>query len=147
MFEIIQFLPEHIENFEDPHDIYVGSLSTLKSQAEFLYKSPACHTVSLVLDGRVEGVLGLTLFWEGNADCWTMLSKKACQHPITLHRLAMRIMGAYTENLKLRRLSAGTPIDQPEGSRWLETLGFKREGVMVKYGPDGKDWVLYARTN
>ena len=45
-----------------------------------------------------------------------------------------------------RRVQATVRADFPAGESYLRYLGFKREGIMAKYEPDGTDSILYAIT-
>jgi len=144
MFEIGTFNAEDLDQI-DPHPIYAGSEKLLKSQARAIQELPNSYALSLYLDGKVEACLGMMVLWEGNADVWTFASKKCKDHPIAFHKAVARILDAYQNGLGAKRVSAGTPSSFTEGCRWLESLGFNREGKMLKYGPDGSDWWLYAR--
>ena len=50
-----------------------------------------------------------------------------------------------SERESLRRVQATTHADFDRGRRFLEWLGFKNEGVLQGYGPDGSDHIIYAR--
>lgn len=43
-----------------------------------------------------------------------------------------------------RRIEVRTAIDHDVSHRWLESLGFVREGIAVDYGSDGLDFITYA---
>lgn len=43
-----------------------------------------------------------------------------------------------------RRVEVRTAIDHDLSHRWLESLGFVREGIAGDYGADGLDFVTYA---
>lgn len=144
MFRIGLFFPEQVKSIAH-HEVYEGSIDLLYRQAQQIYINPACHTVTLYLNEKPEAIFGLTVLWDGNADVWTLLSKEACRHPISLQKAAKSLLERYSQNLELRRISAATDPKHKGGSRWLESLGFQREGTMRKYGPDGSDWDLYAR--
>lgn len=45
-----------------------------------------------------------------------------------------------------RRVQATVRADFPAGKSYLRYMGFKREGTMKKYEPDGTDSFLYAIT-
>ncbi len=76
---------------------------------------------------------GLIEMWPGRAQAWALLSAD-----IRLNLLALtRVAAIYLDNCPYHRVEAGV--------RWAELLGFRREGRMVKYGPDQADHWLYAR--
>lgn len=144
MFSVVSFIPEHVSQI-DIHDVYSGDLEVLRLQAPMIYQANNCFTVTLILDGKVAGVVGMAVAWPGVADAWTLLSKAACAHPMELHHCVSKIIRSYTKMLGVVRLSAASRASNAQGQRWLKALGFKPEGLMRKYGPDGSDWYLYAR--
>jgi len=143
-FEIGTFVASDLDKI-DPHPIYAGSISLLKSQGQAIQCLKNSYAVSLYMDGKVEACLGLMMLWDGNADVWTLTSRKVQSHPVAFHRTVVRILDSYQKGLNLNRISAATPANFMVGCKWLETLGFKQEGKMINYGPDGQDWWLYAR--
>lgn len=48
--------------------------------------------------------------------------------------------------LRFRRIEVRTAIDHPDSHRWLESLGFLREGLAVDYGAGGIDFAVYGAT-
>lgn len=145
-FEVGTFKAEDLELI-DPHPIYLGSADLLKSQALSIQKLESSIAVSLYMDGKVEASLGLVMLWDGHANAWSFVSRKIQEHPVAFHRTVARLLSSCERELKLRRISAGTPASFTEGQRLLSSLNFRREGLMLNYGPDGTDWFLYARTS
>lgn len=144
MFDVKLFKPDDFLAI-DPHEVYIGDVLAMRDHVHQLATSPNCFTGTLFLDGKPEGMVGMTLLWPGNADCWTLLSKKACKHPLALQKTSIKLINAYADLLQLKRLSAGSRADNKMGHRWIRSLGFQFEGTMRKYGPDGSDWHLFAR--
>ena len=48
---------------------------------------------------------------------------------------------------KPRRIQIEVKTDYRMGCRWAEALGFKREGLMRRWMPDGSDAYLYGRVS
>lgn len=46
----------------------------------------------------------------------------------------------------IRRVEVRTAIDHDISHRWLEALGFQREGIARHYGADGLHYAIYAFT-
>jgi hypothetical protein len=44
-----------------------------------------------------------------------------------------------------KRIEAFVDANFAEGHRWIQMLGFVREGYMRSFSPNGNDAVLYAR--
>lgn len=49
------------------------------------------------------------------------------------------------EEMGLHRLQAEVMEDKPSWIRWAESYGFKKEGVMKHYYPNGKNAIMMAR--
>ena len=49
------------------------------------------------------------------------------------------------EEHKLFRIQASVSVLDLTANRYAQWLGFQKEGIMKKYGPDGTDYVRYAR--
>jgi hypothetical protein len=51
----------------------------------------------------------------------------------------------FLDSLDFPRIETPIFTDTPLSIRWIELLGFLREGLMRAYTPDGRDACLYAR--
>ena len=51
-----------------------------------------------------------------------------------------------TEEDELHRLQATVRDDFDVAKRFIEFLGFKREGLLKNFGPDRCDHIMYSRT-
>lgn len=72
---------------------------------------------------------------------WAVLAEDAGRYMMRLHRGTVRFL----EIGVWRRLEATVEQDFAAGCRWLELLGFKREGPREAYGEDGEDHWAYVR--
>ena len=70
---------------------------------------------------------------------------KLVAHALTRH--ALRVMKPALLAAGFHRLECESRHDHVEAHRWLEFLGFKREGLLRKHGCDGSDYIKYAATN
>jgi len=46
---------------------------------------------------------------------------------------------------KVKRIQTNVKADFKLGHRFAEWLGFEKEGLMKYYGPDGSNYIRYAR--
>lgn len=72
---------------------------------------------------------------------WAFLSTEAGPHMLRITRFVRRMVLL----AGLRRLEATSAATHTEGCRWLELMGFEREGRLRHYGFDGTDHILYSR--
>lgn len=129
-----------------PSEIYEESFVLLKNNAKSLEKNIHSYAISVYLNDKIVACIGLMVIWDGNAECWTVASDEVKKHPVAFHKFVFNTMKIFEDSLNLRRISANTSSKTDKGRRWLESLGFRREGLMLNYGPEGQDWWLYART-
>jgi len=101
-----------------------------------------------VRNGQVLALAGLVLHWPGRASCWCLIG---ADFPTTgwvwLTKQVRRRMGAAIRELALHRVEAESAYGWLPGVRWLELLGFEREGLMRAYGHDGRDFIRWAKVS
>lgn len=94
---------------------------------------------------RCIGAYGLIEMWHGVGRLWAIFSEELlADHAKVLAFHAKRDMKRADE-LGLHRIEATCDPSHDQGCRFLEWLGFEREGLMRRYSPEGTDSVLYAR--
>ncbi len=133
---IIPFRPEH----------GVAILPSLAEGIELPERFMAgLEGFSAVLDsGEVVACAGLSP-WEDFphiATAWAFVSRNITGP--ALYAVTRAVM-AYLETRSEARIEACCRADFLQARRWIERLGFKAEGVAVKYGPDGSDFLRFAR--
>ncbi len=118
--------------------------------ARYLKEGPAIAAIETD-DGRVLGCGGVRLLWSGTGEAWILLSldaiAKSTQEQFSHYRKsAYTIAGDLLNDIcgDLTRIQAHVRADDEIGIRFVERLGFVREGLMRKFGPDGSDHYLYA---
>jgi len=136
---IVPFQPKHLElmvlqpaqtafsNYFDP------------AYGDALQKSGQCFTA--IEDNHVYGCAGVIKQWDNRAIAWALLSAYAGRQFIRIHRAVQRFL----DTTDFRRIEAFVDADFQEGHRWIQMLGFEREGYMKAFSPNGNDAVLYAR--
>ena len=136
--------------YEDLHRIVLadtpdmdvrGNLPDNETTAELLGN----HSRTWEKDGRPIAIIGIAPMWKGVGTCWTLLSEESKGHGFALTRSMYRVVEELHEERGYWRLQA-TVMRGDEPSRlWAVQLGFRYEGTMVAYGPDGSTHDMYAR--
>lgn len=91
-------------------------------------------------DGIVLAIGGFVPIWEGRYYSWLLISKDIKKLDfIPLFRYAISTLKGK------RRIETTMDMEFKEALRWIEMLGYKKEGILKSYTPDGKDEYLYAR--
>jgi RimJ/RimL family protein N-acetyltransferase len=132
--DLTKFKPR--EYFSSEMD--VGRVSSLVG-------NPNAWVRTLHLKGEVVGIVGLVTLHDGVGEVFSILSDRVEKSPFAFHRKVLGLSYAYATVLGIRRLQATVRVDQPKAARFIELLGFEKEGVMRKFGVDGSDYFLYAR--
>ena len=101
--------------------------------------------VTFMQDKRVLGSIGLCVKWRGSGVVWTWLDKDlVTRFPVWLRRETINRLRTSVEMRGLWRVESDAPTDAPASIEWLESLGFVNEGLMPRYGYDGRDHYRYA---
>lgn len=118
-------------------------LDKIINKVEATYEAGPAYTV--LMDGRIVCCGGVSVIWQGFGEAWTRVDVRAKEHPRTvlkIHRMALdRIIAAH----RFHRVQALALASWRTSWRFLEILGFDREGVLSKMGPNGEDFYLYAK--
>lgn len=117
----------------------LGELSVTNSSLDD-GAAPAGVAHSLVRGQRVMMSAGICPIWEGRAVAWAVvgdLTRREWGHAISAMRRLL-------EDSRFERVEANCRVGVPVFGRFLEGLGFEREGVMRRFA-GGEDFLLYAR--
>jgi len=100
---------------------------------------------TLEVDGKVIWCGGIRVFWEGVGEAWCLISDEGARMPKTVFSSIKKILDFVQKDLALHRVQATARIDIPMFHKFLEHLGFEREGVLRKFLADGTDSYIYSR--
>jgi hypothetical protein len=136
---IVPFEPEHLDRLLlQPAQAHFSTLFD-PSYGPALANAGPCFTG---MDGdEIVGCSGVVKQWDNRATAWALLSGNAGKNFASIHKAVKRFLDA----TDFRRIEAYADADFDAGNRWLQMLGFEREGYMRQFSPIGKDAILYAR--
>lgn len=98
-----------------------------------------------LVEGEIMGCAGVCLLWRGVGAAWLVTGPLVPQYPLAFHRAIRDGLQTVMESLHVWRLQADIHQGHEVSQRWVRRLGFAYEGILHKYGPDGADYVRYAR--
>lgn len=103
-----------------------------------------CYTV--IFQGEIVAVGGVTVLWEGVGEVWLMLTAD-CRKKEFFGIIALTAIQAKMEEItkNLWRVQAIIRTDFPEAIKMIEFFGFEREGLLKQYCPDKGDIYMYAK--
>jgi hypothetical protein len=101
-------------------------------------------SLSVRHQGRLLACGGVHLFFPGVGEAWFQPTPLSRRHPKATWAAVTRWLPEAMNLLGLWRVQCAVRTDFPEACRFVEHLGFVREGVMVRFDPAGQDAALYA---
>ena len=112
--------------------------------ASFQGSGPA---YTLFLNDRPIYCGGLFVNWPGVCDIWMLPSVDVIRKPIAVVKAARWMLADAIERIQPHRIQATVKASDARAVRFIEALGFEREGLMRNYSSDKTDFFLYARIN
>ena len=88
---------------------------------------------------------GITPMWDGVAEGWVIASKRIYDHKIKSVSSIKRRLDLLCTNNNIWRVQTSVKEDFKVGVRFAEWLGLKKEGLMLKYGPDKTNYYRMAK--
>lgn len=67
------------------------------------------------------------------------------KNKVEFHKACMNICAIFLDAYNYHRIQMTVRCDFVAGQKWAESLGFKAEGIMYKYGADKSDYIMYAK--
>ena len=88
---------------------------------------------------------GMKMVWGKVAEGWVIGTDEMWKHPISVAKIIKRDFARIAKEQDIERIQTAVRKDFETGIRFVEWLGFEREGLMKKWGFDGTDQYMYAR--
>ena len=129
-----------------PEDLQAVLNNPIEGDIRFFTVLPDQPAVSAWYKGKVIGVGGINLFWEGVGEAWVLLSKDIESCRFGTYRMIRRMFKSLTKEYGLQRLQATVRSGWWDAIKMVEKLGFQREGLMKHYCPNGDDVIMYSIT-
>jgi hypothetical protein len=138
-YEIIKFEPWHLKMLtlrtEDgnPDLDYLGNI--------FFRGGPAYTCVNK------ENILfcaGIVLIMPGVGEAWSYCDVSVKKHPFDVLHYQKKYLLKEMDRLELHRVQAHCLTSWKTAYKYLEKIGFQREGLIRKYDPEGRNYYLYS---
>ena len=101
-------------------------------------------TWTLLVDDIPATIFGFVNTSPGVYELWAEASDTVRGHGFAVIRLVNQIIELAFKNLEMHRLQATCRADREEYTRFMEIMGFEREGVLRQVTPNRKDLILYS---
>ncbi len=96
-------------------------------------------------DGRILVIGGILRQSQKTGYAFTVFSKWADQYPVAAAKLVRRMFDRMTEDMGLDRIVTYNLATAEKHHRWVEWLGFEREGECKKFDDEGRTYFQYAK--
>ena len=88
---------------------------------------------------------GVFHLWDGVAEGWVLATKDIYKYPVFCAKHIKQRTEIILKANKIKRLQTSVKADCDVALRFAKWLGLKEEGLMKNYGPDGSDFIRFAR--
>jgi len=101
---------------------------------------------TVVDNGKPIVCFGVSPQWPGVAELWLIPDMDLIfKHKLKFHKGALKFMEMCAEQLNLHRLHVTVSARNVRALKWIESIYFKREGVLKKYTFNKNDMIMYSR--
>ena len=128
---------------EERSETVVGTIGYMAQVAD-VYTLPR-HGIAYMDRGEIYAVGGIVPLWDGCGEIWAIPTKRAKEKGVALGRHLKRTLDIVSKDLGMRRVQASVKVGYREAHKLVQLFGMQEEGLMKKYGPDGADYVRYAK--
>ena len=143
--EVVIFHPRHLEVAElreHEREILKG-VGNAKARLESLMNnSKAAGT--FLKDGRVITCAGFVELWPGVAELWQLPTVYITRCVVDYARTLKQYMENVVKTFHYHRLQTTCPADDLH-DRWMQFLGFEKEGLLKKYTFSQQDYSIFGR--
>lgn len=87
---------------------------------------------------------GILPLWKGVGEAWVVSSDLVPKHYMAFVRTVVGQLNKITKDMSLDRVQTTVNVEHAVSIKWVEWMGFEREGLMRKF-IGGQDYYRYAR--
>jgi RimJ/RimL family protein N-acetyltransferase len=144
--ELVTFEIEHaLSIYKTCTEDHIRGMSedSVVSVAE-IWKSKG-PSITAMHEGVPVGCAGVMFMWKGTGHAWILFDNDPVQSlKREAYTLVLQELAEMVKVMELRRVQATCRIDLPHAIKYLEQLGFTREGRLRKYDIAGNDHYIYS---
>ena len=138
---LIKFIPDHASVLVFDDKLSVGTMKPEHDWEQHMERAAQHDAFTGVENGHIIGAAGFIPMWDGVAECWFIGSDRIQTRLKTVIKTTKDIIG----KMPYTRMHANVKADWAEAIRFAQFLGFKKEGLMKKFGPEGADYFVMGR--
>lgn len=127
-----------------PKEVYKDDVDALK-RCEDTATTGLTFAQTFTIDEKPVGIIGVTVLRAHIAELWGFLSEDVKKYPLAFHKQCIELLNKYFAELNVPRFQCYVMSEYLEGNRWMKLMGFQREGLLRKFGADGKDYFVWSK--
>ena len=116
-------------------DDWLGNLWEMKSRG---------YAYTIYHEEDVVACVGVAKIVSGVSEIWAITGELVAKYPKDFHKICKEIIANAIDKGNLHRLQCTAEVDYDRTIKWLERLGFEREGTLRNYTTDGRDMYIYS---
>ena len=144
MIKVRLFDMAHLERIEPKSGVFNGK-DAIRQKLVAMQDNEDCHIRTLFMGDEPVAIVGIAENWPGVGECWSFLSDDVRRAPLAFTKALIALLDLYGQSLSLHRVQMTVRASFIEGIKFAQTLGFRSEGLLRKYGPDQADYLMFAR--
>ena len=130
--------------FEDLRESQVGDFSLSVTEYEQYISYCSKFNISFYVDNKLVFVGGALAVRPALCETWLVVGNSLQDIGSRTLYLLMRVLKMYHLSLPYTRIQATVKNNFTQGHRFVKFFGYKKEGVLRKYGADGEDYTMYS---
>jgi hypothetical protein len=140
---IIPFESHHVEMMElrEPDRLSLAGMQDRKIKVD----KDSGEAWTGMVDEGVVACGGIIFLWPGVGWAWLLTGTLIRTNAISFHKAAIEKLKEMEDKYNLHRIQCSVNADYVASRKWLEKLGFTKEGLMKKYDTRERDYYMYAR--
>ena len=143
--QIVEFEMSHFDRIQLRDWDLMGTqqMGDVRERLKYFAENGPSYTG--MIHGEVVGCAGVFIHWPGMGEAWVLSSPLVERFKLSFHRAIKQTLNGIQDNLKLHRIQCVVHADYTRSQKWVERLGFKKEGLLNKYAPDKAAYYMYGR--
>jgi len=143
MLNFRKTLAMDVELVELRKGAYIGAVE--KDFIRGILGAPGTYGYTYMEGGKVAGIIVGVPVTKGVLEICALLSEEITKHPIKFVKSCKILLDTVTDALRLHRLQCVCRADFPTAARFIEFMGFEKEGVLKKAAMDRSDLIMFGR--
>jgi len=139
------FSPAHTERLHVTQPEIVAASKFIDISEAIANQASLGPAVTAFYGSQPVACFGFVPIWTGVGEAWLIADDKARSKPLGMSKFGRAFFDILQISYELHRVQIAVRTSDTRAHKWALFLGFKEEGIMRRYGPDGADHYIMAR--